>query len=244
MLIVVSNSESEPDSRIVPPSRQDTGSTPHISAQAPNSFAKQPVVSWGIRGDLLSSSGSDTMLIRRPTPETAEQESHTTPPPTYQTHSNILTLSIGGPSSKALITSDRRPTPTVRESQGTFDSAAKTKLSDYYRGSFLLRFLIWREGQRSRAFHPWWTISLWSKRGARRRRLWVCWQGTQFPESKSVARKRFRRGKWIRKEDLRSFKTELEVPRQIHHIHCVELVGIPAFRLLARSRLLIHENLF
>jgi serine/threonine protein kinase len=41
---------------------------------------------------------------------------------------------------------------------------------------------------------------------------------------REFARKRFRRGKWIRKSDLQSFVNELQNMRRIHHIHCVELV--------------------
>ena len=144
MLIVVSDPESEPDSCTVPPSRQDTGSTPHISTRPPNGFTKQPMVSLGISGDLLSS--SDTMLIRRLTPEAAGQESHTIPPPTYQTHSNILTLLNGDPSSKVPITSDMRSTPTVQESQGTFNLAVKTKLLN---GRLSMRTLSIKSGSKS-----------------------------------------------------------------------------------------------
>ena len=316
MLIVVSDPESEPDSCTVPPSRQDTGSTPHISTQPPNSFTKQPVVRLGISGDLLSS--SDTMLIRRSTPEAAEQESHTTPPPTYQTHSNILTLSIGEPGSKTPTTSDRRPTPIVQESQGAFDLAVKTKLSDYFLtdSKSLVTYkdvdcqeisrILRQNGRELWSLSPRIYIILriigqlhifdtLLEQGIND--LWLPFTASLLPKhlgtsvhdafletqrlvltkaldlerkdkghahftrdepfpyevreklgeggfgyvdkvysslsGREFARKRFRRGKWIRKEDLRSFKTELEILRQIHHIHCVELVGIPAFGLFS-----------
>ncbi|KAK3312216.1 kinase-like domain-containing protein [Apodospora peruviana] len=44
---------------------------------------------------------------------------------------------------------------------------------------------------------------------------------------REYARKIFRKRKGLKQEDIRTFKTELDVLKRVHHWHCVELVGLP-----------------